>query len=59
MTIIERVFFEKKLLPQKRYNGKSDVVRFYHIHNNEWLQDPTLIKYKKIYTKYNLHQNVL
>lgn len=56
---IARVFFEKKLLSQRKYNGKSDTVKFYEIHNKEWSNDPTIIKYKTKYNKYNLHYNIL
>lgn len=33
-------------MTQRKYHGKADPVAIYHIHNKEWIKDPTIQKLK-------------
>ena len=43
---IAQVFFQTKILTQRKYNGRGDAVAIYHIHNKEWSKNPMIQKYK-------------
>lgn len=49
-----QIFFETRILPPK-YNGQSDTVKIYHIHNKEWEKDPTLNNIKQRAEKCSTH----
>lgn len=34
--------FEKVFLSQKKYNGKTDVVKYFQLYSNQWKKNPAI-----------------
>jgi hypothetical protein len=34
--------YEKIFLKQKKYNGKTDVVKYFHLYNSQWKKNPAI-----------------
>lgn len=41
-SYIASKLFEKVFLSQKKYNGKTDVVKYFQLYTNQWKKNPAI-----------------